>query len=150
MRRSLTTKECYNILSNNYIGNLGYLYRNRPFIVPITFFYDKKQACIISYSAEGHKVKAMRKNNSICLEVAEIESVDHWRSILVHGSFQQLEGSEAKAYLHEFSLGVKDLIFEKEGRDLDFISQFSSKIYNDEIAVIYKLKIEEITGKIRS
>ena len=91
----------------------------------------------------------MRKNNSVSLNVTEIESVNDWRSVLVHGVFEELEGSNSKAYLHQFSLGVKDLILKKEHRDLDFISEFSSKIYNDELPTVFLIKIKEVTGKMR-
>lgn len=149
MIRTLNEEECYHILGDNYIGYLAYIYRNRPFIRPITYFFDKRNNVLISYSGNGHKVNAMRKHNQVCLEVAEIDSVNDWKSVLVQGTFVQLYSSEAKSYLHEFSLGVKDLIIEKEGRSLDFISDFSSKIYNDDTPVVYIIKVEEITGRMR-
>ena len=149
MIRTLDSKENLQILSNNYIGYLAYIYRDRPFIAPITYFYDQKNNVIISYSGNGHKIRAMRKHDQVALEVAEIDSVNNWKSILAQGTFEQHYGSEAKAILHEFSLGVKDLIIKKEGRTLDFISEFSSKIYRDDIPVIYTIKVEEITGRMR-
>lgn len=148
MIRQLTDKECIYILTNNYIGHLAYIYNNKPFIAPITYFFDERINAIIGYSAEGHKIKAMRKNNTVSMEVSEIDSVNVWDSILVHGRFEELEGSEAKAHLHDFSLGVKDLIIRKEHRKLDFINQFSSKIYKD-IPIVFLIRIDEITGKIR-
>lgn len=150
MIRTLDEKESCQILSNNYIGYLAYIYQNRPFIKPITYFYNQKNDVIISYSGNGHKVNAMRKHDQVCLEVAEIDSVNNWKSVLVQGTYTQLFGSDAKSYLHEFSLGVKDLIIKKEGRTLDFLSDFSSKIYNDDDSpVIYTIKVEEITGRMR-
>ena len=91
----------------------------------------------------------MRKNANICLNVSEIDSVNSWMSVLVQGEFQELKGSEAKAQLHIFSLGVKDLIIKNEHRELDFISEFSSKIYNDDLPVIFRIKIDELTGRLR-
>ena len=58
-------------------------------------------------------------------------------------------GSDAKSKLHEFSLGVKDLIHKKEHRELNFIHEFSSKIYKDDLPIVFSIKIEEITGKMR-
>ncbi|WP_298423354.1 pyridoxamine 5'-phosphate oxidase family protein [uncultured Kordia sp.] len=149
MIKILTETESYKILESNYIGHLAYLYKNRPFIAPITYYFDKERNIIIGYSAEGHKITAMRKNNVIAMEVSEIDSVNHWNSTVVHGTYEELEGSTAKAYLHDFSLGVKDLIIKKENRKLDFINQFSSKIYKDDFPVIFLIKIDEITGRIR-
>jgi len=149
MRKNLDKEECKRILGNNYIGHLAYIYRKHPFVVPITYYYDESSNAIICYSGEGHKISAMRKNSAVSLEVSEIESVNNWQSVLVEGVFEELEGIDAKAQLHGFSLGVKDLIIQKERRDLHFISEFSSKIYKDDIPIVFKIQIEEITGKKR-
>jgi len=137
------------ILENNYIGNLGYIYLKRPFVVPITYFFDKENNVIICYSGEGHKMNAMRKNNAVSLLVDQIESIGNWESVLVHGIFEEHFGSDAKSYLHKFSLGVKDVVLEKEHKKLDFISEFSSKIFNENVPSVFLIKIEGITGKKR-
>ncbi len=149
MIKNLDNKERVFILKHNYIGQLAYMFQKEPYVIPITYFYSEDENVIICYSGEGHKLTAMRKNNSVSLNVTEIESVNDWRSVLVHGVFEELEGSNSKAYLHQFSLGVKDLILKKEHRDLDFISEFSSKIYNDELPTVFLIKIKEVTGKMR-
>ncbi|QHI35638.1 hypothetical protein IMCC3317_09840 [Kordia antarctica] len=150
MIKTLNETESYKLLEMNYIGHLAYIYKNRPFIAPITYYFDKQRNIIIGYSAEGHKITAMRKMNEVALEVAKINSVNDWNTILVHGTYQELQGSEAKAYLHDFSLGVKDLIITKEHKKLDFINQFSSKIAKDDVPIVFLIKIEEITGRMRS
>lgn len=149
MIRTLNQKENTKILESNYIGNLSYLYRDRPYVVPITYYFDKENNVILGYSAEGHKIKAMRKNNNVSLGVSEVESVNDWESVLAQGKFVELSGSEAKAKLHIFSLGVKDLIINKEQRKLDYISEFSSKIYTDDFPVVFQIKVEELTGRMR-
>ena len=146
---NLEDKDIKFILEKNYIGQLGYIYQNRPFVVPITYFFDKENDSIICYSGDGHKMSSMRKNNAVSLQVAEIDSVSDWKSVLVHGTFEQHFGSDAKAYLHQFSLGVKDVILQQEHKEVDFISEFSSKIYNDNIPTVFLIKIEEFTGKMR-
>ena len=147
MIKSLKKEECQLILSQNYIGHLAYIYQNRPFIVPITYFYSDNR--IICYSGDGHKINAMRQHDKVALEVAEISTITNWRSVVAHGQFIELERSNAKALLHEFSLGVKDVIMRKELRDLDFISEFSAKVDSDEIPTVFVINIEELTGKLR-
>jgi nitroimidazol reductase NimA-like FMN-containing flavoprotein (pyridoxamine 5'-phosphate oxidase superfamily) len=149
MIRTLNETEGLKLLETNYIGNLSYIYRGRPFIAPITYYYNKQNNVIIGYSSEGHKIRAMRKNANVCLNVSEIDSVNSWLSVLVQGVFIEITGSEAKAKLHKFSLGVKDLIIRKEHRTLDFISEFSSKISTDDLPVVFTIRIEEVTGKMR-
>ncbi|PTM06753.1 MAG: flavin mononucleotide-binding protein [Bacteroidetes bacterium] len=146
---NLEEKEIKFILENNYIGHLSYIYQNKPYVVPITYYFDQVSNAIICYSGEGHKITAMRKNNAVSLQVSEISTVNHWKSVLVHGKFEQHYGSDAKAYLHAFSLGVKDVIMEKEYAKLDYISEFSSKIYKGDSPIVYLISIENITGKKR-
>lgn len=149
MIRNLNQNESTKILASNYIGNLSYIYRGRPYVVPITYFFDNENSVVIGYSAEGHKIRAMRKNENVSLAVSEVDSVNSWNSILAHGTFKELSGSHAKAQLHIFSLGVKDLIIDQEHRKLDFISEFSSKIYKDDLPIVFQIKVDEITGKMR-
>ncbi|MDW5290880.1 pyridoxamine 5'-phosphate oxidase family protein [Formosa sp. PL04] len=137
------------ILENNYIGHLGYIYHDRPYIVPITYFFNKENNSIICYSGEGHKMNAMRENHMVSLQVEEIQSIDNWKSVLAHGIFKQHFGSDAKSYLHKFSLGIKDVIMEKEFKKVDFVNEFSSKIKTDDVPTVFIIKIEEITGKMR-
>lgn len=150
MFKNLEDHEIVNILENNYIGQLGYIYLHRPYIVPITFYFDKENTAIICYSGDGHKMNAMRKNHAVSLHVSEIESVTNWKSVLLHGTFEQHFGSDAKAYLHKFSLGVKDVILENEHIKADFISEFSSKVYTDDNPAVFLIKIEEMSGKKRN
>ncbi|MEW4922650.1 pyridoxamine 5'-phosphate oxidase family protein [Algibacter sp. 2305UL17-15] len=149
MITNISKKECLKILKNNYIGHLAYVYRNMPFVISITYYYDKKNIIIIGYTGEGHKTKALRLNNAVALEVVEIESIDNWRSILVQGTFEELEGPDAKYGLHKFSLGVKKHIAEKEKRELCFIPEFSGKAKQESLPVVYRINIQEITGKER-
>lgn len=149
MIRVLEHKETEYILSKNYIGSLSYIFNDRPFIAPITYFFDKENNVIIGYSAEGQKINAMRKNAKVSVNVTEIDSVNSWKSVLAHGVFEELSGSDAQAKLHQFSLGVKDLIISKEYRKLDFISQFSSMVDKDDLPIVFQIKVEDVTGKMR-
>jgi nitroimidazol reductase NimA-like FMN-containing flavoprotein (pyridoxamine 5'-phosphate oxidase superfamily) len=95
MISNLNEKKSTNLLANNYIGHLAYTYRDSPFIVPTTYYFDQKNT-IIGYSTEGHKTEAMRKNNKVSLEIAEIKKVNNWTSVLVHGTFEALSSTDVK------------------------------------------------------
>ena len=110
MIKNLKAKESIHLLRDNYIGRLAFISQGNPYIVPITYYYDETSNSILGYSAEGHKMNAMRKNRSVSLEVDEIISVNNWQSILAHGVFEELQGSEAKFLLHWFAQGVTNII----------------------------------------
>jgi len=146
---NLTEKECNTLLADNYIGQLAYIYNNRPFVVPITYYFDGKNT-IISYSAEGHKTMAMRKINKVSMQVSDIKNINNWNSILAHGFFKEITGSDAKKYLHEFATRVKDLILRKEEKNLHTIGDFSSKTNTDALPIVFKITTYELTGKSRA
>jgi hypothetical protein len=150
MIKNIRTKESLKILSNNYIGHLAFIYKNEPYVLPITYYYNSENHSIISYSGEGHKIEAMRKNNSVSLEVAEINTLNNWKSVLVQGTFEELQGLDAKYLLHQFALGVKDLILKKENKTPQFISEISSKIKPTSKPIVFRIIIDEITGKQRA
>ncbi len=152
MIKDLDSKECIKLLRNNYLGRLAYIMGENPYVIPITYYYyDQADSSIISYSLEGHKIDALRKKKSVSLEVDEIESVTRWKSVLVHGKFEELGGVHAKNLLREFSQGVKEIINRDEDKNVQFIHEFSSKLGAEKASpIVYRIKINEITGKWRA
>ncbi len=150
MRRNLNQKERVELLKRNYIGYLGYIAGANPYVVPITYYYDDDSHSIISYSSEGHKIAAMRKNPSVSICVDEIYSVNNWQSVLAHGTFEELSGIDAKYMLHQFSEGVKDIINQSPNKNTRYISEFSAKIEKENAPMVFCIRIDEITGKKRA
>lgn len=149
MRRNLNQEEGKELLSSNYIGHLGYISGSYPHVVPITYYYDKATNTITSYSSEGHKIDAMRKNPRVSLCVNEINSVADWQSVLVYGSFEELTGIDAKHMLRQFSEGIKDIIKRSPKKNARYISEFSAKIEKGDTPLVFRIKVDEITGKKR-
>jgi len=145
----LGKSKCRTLLSENYIGHLAYIYNNSPYVIPITYYYDDSTNALIGYSGNGHKINALRINNEVSVEVSEINSVNNWKSVVTHGTYREFLGSASKFNLHKFSEGVKEIIKTKEGKDLKFLSEFSSKIYKEGSPIVFKIDIEEITGRER-
>lgn len=145
----LTVSESTTIIKNNYTGHLGYVSHGEPYVIPITYFYSPSDHSLISYSMEGHKIDAMRKNKLVVVQVEKITSINQWESAMVHGTFEELQGSGAKKKLHEFTEGIKSIIHNKEQREVEFISEFSSKSHAKEIPIVFRINITGITGKQR-
>jgi nitroimidazol reductase NimA-like FMN-containing flavoprotein (pyridoxamine 5'-phosphate oxidase superfamily) len=149
MIKDLEKKDCLKLLSENYIGHLGFISHSAPYVVPVTYFYDAEHHSLISYSGEGHKIEGMRKNPMVSMVVDEIKTVNHWRTVSVQGEFEELSGLDAKYLLHEFAEGVKRNILIKEKESHRFIGEFSSKISTQGNPIVYRIKISGITGKFR-
>lgn len=149
MIRDLEIEECLEILCNNYIGHLGYISGKSPFVIPITYFHDADEKCILSYSSKGHKIEAMRRDKHVSFQVADIQSIQDWRSVQIHGTYEELNGSTAKKYLHKFAEGVQETIDGLEGEKPKFISDFSSRLQEREMPIVYRIRVKGISGKAR-
>lgn len=145
----LTTSAITRVLRNNYIGHLAYLSQGKSYVIPVTYYFDPEDNTIISYTSKGHKIDAMRKNNSVAVQVEEMQSMFNWESAMVHGTFEELEGNLAKQKLHQFTEGVKSIIHRKEHREVEFINEFSSKLFSSGIPIVYRINILEVIGKRR-
>lgn len=145
---NLQENECKQLLSNNYLGTIAYISSGSPFMVPMTYFFDGVDT-IIGYSSKGHKTKAMAQNDQVSLHVLEKRDINNWSSVLVLGTYEELDAGDAKVYLRQFASGIKDLILRKEEKNLQFISDFSSKTYKGEIPVVFKIHIDSFKGKLR-
>lgn len=149
MIKDLTSSQCLEVLNGNYIGYLGYIFEKKPYVVPITYFYNEPNNSIICYSGKGQKMKALRRSKYVSINVVEIDSVSQWQSVLVHGEFEELHQTDAKYLLHAFAQGVEKIIAKKENIELHAIKEFSSKIIKEEIPIVFRIKNLEWTGKTR-
>lgn len=145
----LTNNAIERVLRNNYLGHLAYISQGKPYVIPVTYYFDFSDNSIISYTSEGHKIDAMRENKSVSLQVEEIQSMFNWESAMVHGTYEELKGSVAEQKLKQFTKGVKSLIRRKEHREVELINEFSSKLYDRGNPIVYRIKILEVMGKRR-
>lgn len=149
MIKDLSETQIRGLLQNNYVGSLGFIAHQAPYVLPVTYFYDPDNQCVVSYSMEGHKIDAIRESPEVSLLVFEKDAIDRWRSVLIHGTFEELQQIDAKFYLKEFSEGVGRLL-EKEGYGpTHFIEEFSSRSETMGIPLVYRIKITDWSGKCR-
>nr|MUH39078.1 pyridoxamine 5'-phosphate oxidase family protein [Zobellia laminariae] len=118
MVKDLEISECMSLLSDNYVGHLGYIGGRSPFIVPVTYFFDEENKSIISYSAPGHKIVSMRTYGHVSLQVEDVASMFTWRSVLVNGTFEELKGSTAKNAYVPLQKELRRPFLERKGRNL--------------------------------
>jgi nitroimidazol reductase NimA-like FMN-containing flavoprotein (pyridoxamine 5'-phosphate oxidase superfamily) len=96
MLGTLAPQDIEDVLSSQAIGRIGYVLNGRPTVVPITYVYDGE--AIYAHTREGEKVRAMRVCPNVCFEVEEVKDMTNWRSVVAHGTFEQLaEDPEERA-----------------------------------------------------
>jgi len=103
MYGELRTEEIDSLLGRNRYGRLGFNLNGQVFITPINYAYEA--GVLYGHAPEGTKVRAMRENPVVAFEVDEIESAAHWRSVLLHGRYQEVRDPEKKRLAFQIILG---------------------------------------------
>jgi len=61
---------------------------NQPYIVPVCLAYESD--CIYVFSTFGKKIKWMRANPKVCIQIDEIADQSQWVSMIVSGRYEEL------------------------------------------------------------
>lgn len=147
--KDLSEDRVHKLLKEQCVGSLGYIAHSTPYVVPITYYYDAENQAIISYSTEGHKISSLRENPQVSLLVYHREGMNWWRSVLIHGVYEELHQLDAKFHLKQFCEGVRQVLKKQGIEQTRFINEFSSKSGSQDMPVVYRIRIEEWSGKCR-
>ena len=158
----LNKSQIDDLLKSELIGRIGCFDGNKVYVVPVTYAYDN--GYIYGHTKDGLKIRMMRNNQNVCFEIDWMKDMSNWKSVIVYGTFEELNGDDANNGLkilmksimsnldrksspteasgHD-NLGIENFAFQHS-----FLSPFlHSK--NKEIfeIVVYRIKVNEVTGK---
>jgi len=147
MTGDLTKEQISNLLSSQMIGRIACCEIHKPYIVPIAYAYDGKD--IYCQTTEGKKIQYMRDNPNICFQIDFTNNISNWQSIIVYGKFEELSESEIKI-AREFLLNkIMPLMTNSKIHPHEHW-EAREQVLDDSQRVkpiIFKLKIEEISGR---
>lgn len=66
----------------------------RPYVVPLAYGYDGE--AVYAHSGVGRKIRMMRAQPLVTVEVDEAEATDRWRSVIADGIFEELSDPAAR------------------------------------------------------
>ena len=82
------------LLSHEVVGRIGCSDGNMVYVVPISYAYDGEY--VYCHAREGQKIKIMRNHPDVCFEVDCLHDMANWQSVVTHGIFEELSGSESR------------------------------------------------------
>ncbi|RZK43076.1 MAG: pyridoxamine 5'-phosphate oxidase family protein [Pedobacter sp.] len=140
MLGDLNKKQLIDLLEGQVIGRLGCHADDETYIVPINYVYRDK--AIYAHSGPGKKIEMMRKNPKVCFQIDSIENTFRWKSAILWGKYQELEGQERQQAMQGILQRVMTL------RDKAWIPSshaIDPALHKD--LIVYKILIEEGTGR---
>lgn len=120
------------LLHAQVVGRIGCHADGLTYVVPVIYAYDG--AAFYVYTVLGQKVRMMRANPQVCFEVDEYER-GSWRSAIVQGSYEELEGAGA-----EHALALLTERFAGRGSG-------ARRRRAEGTPVAFRIRIEDVTGR---
>ena len=145
MVSSLNEQEIEEVLTDNVWGHLGCNDGFNTYVYPTNYIYDGRY--ILCHSQVGSKVVMMRNNTRICFQVDEVENHKNWRSVMVHGDYQELtDERERYAAMKAF---LDRRLFVKISSDHVDPAQLDKQLELMKASrpAIYRIVIDEKTGR---
>lgn len=146
MLGALNDIQVKNLLSSQSIGRLACTDGNQPYIVPVAYMYDGE--CIYGQTNKGMKLEILRNNPNVCFEVDLMTDMRNWQSVVVYGSFEELQGDEEDAAREKLFNRVLPLMtgsaLHPYGHNVNNdVVDNSTRVKN----FMYRIAINKITGR---
>lgn len=142
---SLTHSQMEHVLQSQLVGRIACNAGHRLYVVPVSYAYQ--DGYIYAHSKEGLKIAMMRKNPEVCFQVDVIEDMTNWRSVIVWGTYEELErGNEQKNALRIIIDRFVPYTTSESVRPHGFL-RAPEVIEKERKAVVYRIKVLEMTGR---
>jgi nitroimidazol reductase NimA-like FMN-containing flavoprotein (pyridoxamine 5'-phosphate oxidase superfamily) len=138
----LTPAECADVLKKVELGRLGCARYDQPYVVPIHFSFDAKRDCVYAFSMVGQKIRWMRDNPKVCLEVEDIADKTHWVSVLITGRYEEIDQSPEGA---EVRKRAEHLFEQRQDWWLPGAGRVPSQEHPQ--VVLYRIQIDRMSGR---
>jgi uncharacterized protein len=144
-------KELQTIIEKGKYGVVGLCRNNEPYVVALSYGYDKAQRALYFHCAQsGLKLDFIKANPQACMTIIkddgfEEESCDYaYTSIVIRGRIEFVSDKD------EIDRAIRLQINQLETKDpARFLAKLSKENKGYLNLQMLKLKIEEITGKAR-
>ncbi len=139
--KELSPKECHAILQRAETGRLGCSFENQPYIVPVSIACDDDS--IYVFATFGQKIKWMRANPKVCLQVDEIKDHSRWSSVVAYGRYQELPEPQFKQQREH----ARKLLQQRHDWWLNAVAE--RRIATKDVSVepmFFRIQIDSVTG----
>jgi uncharacterized protein len=138
----LTPEECTEVLNRVHLGRLACSRSDQPYVVPIHFSFDAERQCVYSFASIGQKVRWMRENPKVCLEIDEIVNKNQWTSVVVIGRYEEISDAPNEA---DARRRAEQLFRQRVEWWFPAAAKVSSTERQD--IVVYRIQIERMSGR---
>ena len=143
MLGELNQRQIETVLRSEVVGRIGCISEGRVYVVPITYVFDG--TFIYGHAVDGAKLRAMRADPHVCFEVEHVDNLANWQSVIVWGTFEELDGEDAEAGMHLLVDRLMPLLASSTSRSPH--SEAAAEASGARRATVYRIRLSERTGR---
>jgi len=137
----LNETECREILSRSSSARLGCSQNDQPYVVPVGIAYEADY--IYVFATPGKKIKWMRANPKVCVQVDEISNQSDWVSVIANGEYEELPEPQ---FTNERN-HARDLFQKRHHWWLNALAQRRIRMRDEEITpLFFRIHVNSVTG----
>jgi len=137
----LNDSECREILSRASMARLGCSLNDQPYVVPVGIAYEENE--IYVFSTQGQKIKWMRSNPKVCVQVDEIRAQSDWASVIANGEYQELPEPQ----FEQERAHARRLMQQRHHWWLNAMAERRIHLRDEEIRpLFFRIRISSVTG----
>ena len=131
--------EIHELLSKMNYGHLGFIHEGKPYVMPMHYYVEDSN--IYLFTTVGMKTHDIDADPDICLQVEEIHSPTHWRSVIVTG--------QAKHVTEKQDIDrITQLVKERNPSLSPVINRtWTDSLGRGEVVYIYRITQGEMSGR---
>lgn len=136
MTKVLSEADARAVINAGKIGHLGCIVEDEPYVVPLNYVLHSDY--IYSHSLPGRKIRALRVNPRVCLQVERIDDDFNWRSAIAFGHFGEVSDALERAQ-------VMRMLLER----FPMLTPIESCLAKDATppeVIVFRIRIERVTG----
>jgi nitroimidazol reductase NimA-like FMN-containing flavoprotein (pyridoxamine 5'-phosphate oxidase superfamily) len=138
----LTELEIEQVLHEEVLARIGCHAEGMTYVVPITYAYDGES--IVGHSRDGMKLRMMRENPAVCVEVDHMDDLANWRSVIAWGRYEELIGVEAIKAMQKLVLRMTPLMASETAIPTHGVEPSHT---TTERAALYRIRLTKKTGR---
>ena len=139
--REMSGEECRELLGRASMGRLACAQDSQPYVVPVYMAYESDFVYV--FSTFGQKIKWMRLNPKVCVQVDEIADASHWSSVLAYGHYQELREPQ---YTEECK-HARQVLEKRHAWWLNAVAERQLKLRDQLITPLYfRIHVDSVTG----
>jgi nitroimidazol reductase NimA-like FMN-containing flavoprotein (pyridoxamine 5'-phosphate oxidase superfamily) len=145
---NLNPEAIEDLLRSELVARIGCHDNGTTYVVPITYAYDGHG--IIGHSVDGMKLRMMRNNPRVCIEIDRMENPSTWQSVIAWGDYEELSGAAAKHALGVLMERFASLLTSETsqpGNPAHGLDQATLARGERPTAVIYRIRLTKKTGR---